>query len=341
MDSIDLYVREVGRNLPPKMRTDIEQEIRSLIEDTLEDENTAQGRPQDEELVMTVLQRLGPPEKMAASYLPPRYLIGPELFPHYLSVLRILAPAVTMLAALGLGLSIGAKVQETGSLITAIVQAFVGLIDALFQMVAWVTVVFAIIQWAAPSLKLPEKQWDPRKLKAEPDPERVSTSEKVGEIAGLVFGLILFNLYPQWIGVSFIQNGQWVHLPVLSQAFSLYIPWLSLIWLVEIVRDTWVVARGRWSTLLRWFTIVISLGSIAVTAWIFTGPAIITVTPNTFIRLGWGLSGVDANQTINGINMAVHLGVGVALVVGIFELGKQIYQLVLRDRLPVQIPQKG
>jgi hypothetical protein len=39
MNLIELYTREVGRNLPEKMRADIEKEIRSLIEDSLEDES--------------------------------------------------------------------------------------------------------------------------------------------------------------------------------------------------------------------------------------------------------------------------------------------------------------
>ena len=37
MNMIDQYVIEVGENLPEKLRADLEKEIRSLIEDTLEE----------------------------------------------------------------------------------------------------------------------------------------------------------------------------------------------------------------------------------------------------------------------------------------------------------------
>ena len=38
MELIDLYTNEIGRQLPEKIRADIQKEIRSLIEDNLEDE---------------------------------------------------------------------------------------------------------------------------------------------------------------------------------------------------------------------------------------------------------------------------------------------------------------
>lgn len=341
MDKIDVYVREVGRNLPPKTRSDIEKEIRSLIEDTLEDESASQGRAVDEAMLMDVLRRLGSPTKMAASYLPPRYLIGPQLFPYYLSTLRVIAPIVTLLVALGLGLSIGANAQETGGLFAAILRALGGLVNALFITVATVTLIFAILQWTVPGFKLDEEPWDPRQLKAEPDPERVKIGEKVTEIVLLVFCLILFNLFPEWVGGSFLQNGQWVHIPVLSQAFSLYLPWLSLLWVVEIGRNVWLVARGRWSNLLRWVTVGLSLGEIAIAAWMLTGPSILSIDPGAFARIGWDVTPQAAASIINGLNTSVRLVIGLTLAVGIYNLGEQLYKFLLRDRLAFQITRKG
>ena len=91
MKLIDLYVAEVGRHLPLKQRADIETELRSALEDAVEDEAHTQNRPADEALAAEVLRRYGPPEKTAASYLPPRYLVGPELFPRYVKVLASLS----------------------------------------------------------------------------------------------------------------------------------------------------------------------------------------------------------------------------------------------------------
>lgn len=85
MELIDLYVKEVGRHLPQKAREDIEKGIRSMIMDALDDRSKAEGRPIDDAMVESVLDRLGPPEEMSASYVPPRYLIGPRLYPHFMN----------------------------------------------------------------------------------------------------------------------------------------------------------------------------------------------------------------------------------------------------------------
>ena len=47
MDLIEEYVSEVGQNLPKKVRADIESEIRSLIQDTLEDRSQVSGQAVD------------------------------------------------------------------------------------------------------------------------------------------------------------------------------------------------------------------------------------------------------------------------------------------------------
>jgi hypothetical protein len=107
MKLVDLYVAEVGARLPEKSRADIEKELRSMIEDMLEDESRKQDRSVDEAMVVDVLKRLGPPQKMAASYQPPRYLVGPELYPHFINTLRIVLSVVAVLAVLGRG-SLGA-----------------------------------------------------------------------------------------------------------------------------------------------------------------------------------------------------------------------------------------
>jgi hypothetical protein len=337
MNLIDLYVREVGRSLPAPMREDIEKEIRSSIEDTLEDQSAAQGRPPDEAMIVAVLLKLGSPEKVAASYLPPRYLIGPTLFPTYLSVLRVIVTLVSVLVVLGYGLSIGAKVQEPGSLITILVQGVANLAYGVLQAAAWVTFIFAMVQWSAPTLKLPVKTWDPRQLKAEPDPERVKISEQIGEIAGLIFGLIIFNLYPEWIGMSILQNGQWVHVTVLAPAFATYLPWLSVIWITQICRDVWLASRGRWSTLLRWINVGIGLASAAMAAWMLSGPALTAIAPAAFAHLGWDIPSQAALQLDYGLNLGIRLAIGLGLAFGIFNLGKDLYRLLLRDRLPVHL----
>jgi len=80
MGLIDRYIAEVGRHLPEKDRSDIEAEIRSLIEDMLEERGRT-VKTADEKVRAETLEQLGDPQLLAAKYSPPkRYLIGPEWY---------------------------------------------------------------------------------------------------------------------------------------------------------------------------------------------------------------------------------------------------------------------
>ena len=107
MNLIDAYMQEVGRNLPVKNREDIEKEIRTLVEDMLDDASNAAGRAPDEAMVVDVLKKLGSPEKVAASYAPARYLVGPAYFPIFLLVMKIVATVMLVLSAIGMGVELG------------------------------------------------------------------------------------------------------------------------------------------------------------------------------------------------------------------------------------------
>jgi hypothetical protein len=102
---IDTYVSEVGRRLPRKTRTDIEAEIRSILQDMLDERSQKTGKPVDEEMTLEVLKSYGDPEKVAATYQGERYLIGPRLYPIFMMVLRIVLLVTGILAAIGLGVA--------------------------------------------------------------------------------------------------------------------------------------------------------------------------------------------------------------------------------------------
>ena len=106
MKLIDRYVREIGRRLPQKSSADIEKEIRSALEDMLEDRSKKESRVVDEEMTIQVVKEYGKPEKVAASYLPERYLIGPQLFSIFWMILQIVFAVLTVVAIVGLGINL-------------------------------------------------------------------------------------------------------------------------------------------------------------------------------------------------------------------------------------------
>ena len=64
MNLIDRYVDEVGRHLPEKDRSDIEAEIRSMVEDMLE-ERGHQPKSADDKSIAATLEDLGDPKLLA------------------------------------------------------------------------------------------------------------------------------------------------------------------------------------------------------------------------------------------------------------------------------------
>src|SRR5215210_6168501 len=92
------YLAVVLRSIPERQRADVERELRSSIEDAVE-ERVAGGEGRDV-AERAVLEGLGDPSVLAGAYSGrPTYLLGPELFPIYRMVLvRILAVAVPIAA---------------------------------------------------------------------------------------------------------------------------------------------------------------------------------------------------------------------------------------------------
>src|SRR5687767_9095918 len=101
MSLIDRYIAEVGRHLPEKDRADIEAEIRSMLEDMLEERSQQTGKSVDDKVIVEVLEQLGNPQLLASKYAPPkRYLIGPGWYEVYIKTLqRVLFTALPIFAA--------------------------------------------------------------------------------------------------------------------------------------------------------------------------------------------------------------------------------------------------
>ena len=76
---------------------------------------------------------------MAASYLPPRYLIGPRLFPTFMLVIRIVLVVLGVLALIGLGVDLGQAGQSVEAWLRVlgenITGFFIGAISALGNIV--------------------------------------------------------------------------------------------------------------------------------------------------------------------------------------------------------------
>jgi hypothetical protein len=259
-------MNEVSDRLPSKMRDDLSKEIRSLIEDTLEDRARETGKKVDDEaLVKEVLQSFGSPEKMAASYMPPRYLIGPRLFPIFWLVLRIVLGITALVWVVTLGVGIAESAATLQGVIDSVVRSIVEFFGSALAILGNVVFIFAIIEWLLPKVTGKEgKAWDPASLDDRRESDKVTLAES---IAGLVFTLIvllLFNVYPQFVGIGFMSDGKMVFTPALTEAFFKFLPALNIVWLLEIVKHALLIRENKWTTFTRWMDIVLSTGVIVI-----------------------------------------------------------------------------
>jgi hypothetical protein len=274
---IERYVTEVGKHLPRKNRLDIEAELRSTLEDMLEDRSQQTGRPADEALVTELLQEYGTPKDVAATYQTHPYLIGPRMFPMYTLVLKIVLFAVT------LGLTIATVVSLISASLTspeipkAMGEFAVSLVSALVAAFGNVTLIFAILERVLPTAEFEEKgeKWTPAELTKEPNRDHVSMSEMIFSILFIAATLIIFNFYPQIVGIWNMEDGNWVQIAGLSEAFFRYLPWINLSGVLTIALDLWLLRRDVWNIVTRWLHIGLQIVGIAIAAAMLRGPSLL------------------------------------------------------------------
>lgn len=333
MELVDLYVSEVGRRLPNKTHEDIEKEIRSMIMDTLEEQSAAESRPVDDAMVESVLERLGSPDKMAASYLPPRYLIGPDLYPHFMTTLKIVLTVVLILGAVGLGLSLGWKAQLPADVAQELGDTALGLLSSFWGVLGIVVFIFALIQRFSPDFKAGQKTWKPADLLAARDDERI----KVGELAAeAVFSLILILLVNTYPGVlrSFVNMDGLVIIPEFTAFLKGFLPWISVLWALQASFNFLLISRGRWETGSRLISIGLSLAGILLAVLLLLGPALFQIDAATLARIEeMGVSFGTLGDLTDVINFAFRIALGVMVTVELIETGRQVYRL-LKVRIP-------
>ena len=331
MEYIDRYVAEVGRQLPEKIRADIESEIRSTLEDMLEDRSHKTGRPADEALQWEILREYGAPEKVAASYLPPRYLIGPRLYPQFQLVLRIVLAVIVGVGLFRFGLMV---VQESPTLEVfwqAAAKAVLEIVASALSVLGNVVVVFAILERALVKVKVADETWNPRDLPPVSEPEQIKLGETIMEVVLTLGTVLVLDFYPQIIGIGSFAHGVWTFVPVLSEAFFRYLPWINAACGLQIIQNLILLRQGRWQPATRWFSVAVDIFGVGLTYAILTGPAIIHLTADELQAIG-PFNAQTAATVASMTAAGVSLGLAVALIVECVEIGKTLYTLLIKRR---------
>ena len=294
---IDRYVSEVGRRLPGKQRADVEQEMRSLIEDELD----GLGHAPTESDVLAVLTKFGAPEEIAVRYGATNYLIGPVLLPVFRIVVGIVLTIQTAVILFALAVGVGLNSEVFSPL-----DALGGLTSGLLQTFGMIVLIFALVERFG-GVQSPEAApaWNPRTLPAVDDYDRVKVGDTIASLVALAVLIVLLNTFARWTGPVVV--GEMTVIQLMSPVWWSYVPWLSFVWVAELVLNAVVLLRGRWSLVTRGVSIALEVAGLAILLHMLTNPApLLTFAP---------------------VDPGLRVGIAVIVTFVIIGIAQQVYRL--------------
>lgn len=259
---IERYVHQVGRYVPSKDRLEIETELRSLIQDQLDDRYG--GSPTDAE-VTSVLIELGSPHQMAASYRTEQYLIGPDLYPYMMMGLRrgwLYIPAIVIF--LNIFRALVSSQSET--FINVMAAMLFTVIGATFLFTSAVVLMFALIQHF--NIMFDANTFDPKNLPAVDDPRTIDRYEIT---FGVGFGLFVSVLLLYFISVGGLTLADPDNvLPVSTQWLFLMLMTGCIMMVIQLI----VLRRNRWHIRILSIQIVLELFGVICLYFAVTKPIV-------------------------------------------------------------------
>lgn len=326
MNLIERYLQAISRELPVSQQEDILKELRSSLYDALEGEG---DEPITDERAAAIIKQMGSPRHVAASYYPAgQYVIGPALYPMFMTILKIVLVTILSVQAVLIGLSFGTAVTTR-----SLIQDMFGLLASLPAAAGWVVLIFWAIQRFEPNAVPEESAFDPYKLPAlESYTEPVSRFEQIFSVVVNIVALaFLWNFAQSGVftgipGLAFFQN------PVIAQFF----PWLFASSVLDVAMDIILLWRGHWETKTRIAGILSNLFGLAVLFVIFEGHSawlraegisesllIWTQNPEFFFT----------NAQVAGM-IFFRMGFAVAILIVAIETATYIYKLIRRRMNP-------
>lgn len=319
MEMIDRYVYAVTKRLPQPLREDIAEELHGLIEDMLEAH--AQGSVVTEKDIETVLSELGNPRHLAEKYRgTKRYIIGPEVYDSYISVLKIIMITVTV--AMGITFSVQIITDPVG-ILDHFVDLIVSLVIGIPQVFGWITFAFIVIEYGGFKAKNrgTSKEWNPADLPPVPDPKKQIKHRE--PVVGIVFFVLLIFFVAfsnHYLGVFIFKDDKLsTIIPFLNQAnIEKYVPLIILFLGFSVLKECLKLITGKWTYQLVLYTAIINLASIVVVFVMITGPAFWNPDfMSELVQAGSVSKGSESYEDVQNIWQNTTLGILVVLIVGL------------------------
>ena len=291
---INVYVQEVTRRLPEKMREDIAMELHSTIEDMLP-ENSSEAD------VKQVLEKLGNPATLAAEYKDqPMHLIGPKFYDTYITILKMVLGIASIVVLVLFFIDKIGSIQgnEISLLINGSIllgEAIWVLLGTVIQVFAWVTIVFVILdRTISPSahepLTLSGDLWTPNDLESItyiPPQKAISMSEVLFGLSWTIIWALLYFNASHLIAVyesQADQVGLQFKLPIFNQEMLIaYWPFVVLLIILEVLLTLYKVRIRQWTTKLAVSNAITNFVGIGLFILIASNPNLMNLEFSTYL----------------------------------------------------------
>ncbi len=286
---IDRYLWAVTRTLPVARRAEVSAGLRTSIDEEVAAKVKAGADAATAEI--DTLAEFGDPDRRAAEFSGrPADLIGPAYFFDYRRLLIILLSAVTPSV---FGAMVLAQWLAGNNNVTGVGIAFSTALTVAFQLLFWVTVVFAIIERTARGKGRAFDSWHPASLPQLPTNGRIGVGETVPPIMANLF-LIGFIFWQQNFTVVQTLGGE--QTAIFSPAlWSFWLPYFITIAVLEIGFAMLGYGLGHWNWTLAGINVVLAAGFAVPACWLFVAgdvfnPVFMDRFVNTMAPLGTVLS---------------------------------------------------
>ena len=316
MDLVDRYFMAIRRNLPAAKADDIVAELRDDFCSRQEEREAKLGRALTPQEVSDLIRASGHPSLIAAHYRRHQWLIGPDVFPFYLGVLRIVLLIIGAVIIVALGASVAVARQ---ALPEALAQAVGNFASSAFISASIVTLVFAVLERTG----FPKDhiaKWKPEHLPDLGD-DQPGPWKSALEVA-LTVGLLLW-----WLGAFVVPiptSGAGFRLEAAPIWQQLYVPILLLI-IARLVHNVVEWLRPRWKTVRGLLGAATAIGALILLALIYRSGEWVTVVST-------GMPEAERASLQDSLDLALRLALFVVGVIwGLNCLG-ELWRLARRTR---------
>jgi len=272
-DLLQRYLRQVERQLPSRVASDVVQELDSLLRDQLDARSEEAGRPVDFAMTVELLKTFGSPRETANRFHPmPRYLIGPSTYPIFLKVAGIVAGALALAAFIPCIVAlVSGSLQGFG---WVLLRGLGGYIQSLWGSLGVLVVVFAVLdRRGLGDGKLPGQDWDPLELPELPkrEEDRINLASALAEMLSPLFLMLFLYLLPAFSFFSILPGPAGPilqHLSFEKLGIPLPMSWITGCLIAQSVLGFVLLRTGCWNVGLRWAKILLGLCSVGILGWI-------------------------------------------------------------------------